>query len=181
MNNNLSFSNTLIIWAGIVTFLALFMIPQLFDFGMNRFFFLRWDFHVWIIQFFSSQLLHWSILHFAFNTIFILYFWNIIEQTLGYKKMFVFFVLNSIFLWLLLTFLTAVNTVWASGFAMAILAYYTIELYKIRHPDYGWWVTALMINIWIWLLPGISLLWHLWGALFWVIFWYGNNIYKKYI
>ena len=177
----LSFSNTLIIWAWIVTFLALSVYPQLYDFGINRYFFLQGEYHVWIVQFFSSQLLHWSLLHFAFNTIFIIYFWNIIEQTLWYKKMFIFFILNSIFLWVVLTFLSLVNTVWASGFAMAILAYYTLELYSVRHPDYQWGITALVINILIWFIPGISLLWHLWGAIFWAVFWFGYNYYKKYI
>ena len=177
----MTFTNTLIFWMCIVSALAIVFFPELYVFGMHRYNFDTWLYHLWIVQFFSSQLLHWGALHLFMNIIFIGYFWNTIERLLGYQKMLLFFVLNSIFLWLLLTFLSLVNTVWASGFAMAILAYYTLELYSVRHPDYQWGITALVINIWIWFMPGISLLWHLWGALFWAVFWFGYNYYKKYI
>lgn len=179
--NNFTFTNTLIIWASIITFLALSLFPELYLFGINRFFYTTWEYHIWVTQFFSSQLLHGSILHLAFNVVFVWYFWNAIERTLWYQKMFLFFILTSIFLWVLITFVSGVNTVWMSWFAMAILAYYTLELYSVRHPDYQGGITALIVNIMIWFIPGISLLWHLWGAIFWVIFWFWYNYYKKYI
>ena len=177
---NLSFTNTLIIWAGIITLLALSVFPDLYIFGMNRYFYLQSQYHIWGVQFFSSQLLHGSILHLAFNVLFIWYFWNAVERLIWYKKMLLFFVLNALFLWVLITFLSPANTVWMSWFAMAVLAYYTLQLYSIRHPEYTWWITALVINIAIGFMPGISLLWHLWGAIFWAVFWYWHMYYKKW-
>lgn len=178
--HQLSFTNTLIIGSVIVSLLALTLFPDLDVFGINRYFYLQWQYHLWFVQFFSSQLLHGSIIHLAFNILFVGYFWNTIERLLWYKKMFLFFVLNAIFLWVLITFLSPANTVWMSWFAMAVLAYYTLQLYSIRHPEYTWWITALLINIAIGFMPWISLVWHLWGAIFWVLFWYGCEYYKKY-
>jgi hypothetical protein len=59
-----------------------------------------------------------------------------------------------------------------SGFAMAIIAYYTLQLKSINHPDYKWGITALTINVFIWFVPGISLIWHLfWAIAWWIYFW----------
>ena len=178
-----SFSNTLIVFACIVTFFALFINPSLFIFWINDNYYSAWLYHVWILQFFSAQLLHGSSLHLLFNMIFVGYFWNIIERTLWYQNMCIFFVLTSVFLWLSITFLSAPhsNTVWMSWFAMAILTYYTLELYSIKHPDYRGGITVIVINVLIWFMPNISLLWHAWGVVFWILFWYGYYLYKKYI
>ncbi len=177
----LTFTNTLIFGMSIISALAIVFFPDLYAFGMHRYNYDIWLYHLWIIQFFSSQLLHWGAVHLFMNMVFIGYFWNAIERLLGYHKMFLFFTLNAIFLWVVLTFASWGVSVWASGFAMAVLAYYTLQLYSIRHPDYRWWITALSLNILIWFYPGISLIGHLWGAVFWAIFWYGHTWLKKYI
>lgn len=169
-----SISNYLIIISIFFTFLA-FYHPWLYNFGMNSYFLNRWIYHIYFIQFFTSNFLHWWILHLLFNSIFIYYFWNIVELILWSKKYLIFFVFTAIFNGLLLTILSAWNTIWISWFAMAILAYYTLELKEQKNPEYNWWITALVINIVIWFHPQISLFWHLFWAIAWVIFYLINR------
>lgn len=169
--NKLTFSNILILLSIVFT-LLIFMFDSLYLFWMNRAFFNAGMYHMWILQFFTSQFIHGWILHLLFNSLFIYYFWNILETIIGYKKMIVFFLWNTIFLWLLITFLWAWNTVGISWFALAVLTYYTLLLRQQKNPEYTGWITAIIINIAIGLSPGISFLGHLWGMIFGGIFFF---------
>jgi len=146
------------------------MFPSIMLFGMNDFFFSQGRYFEWTIQMFSSQFLHGGPMHLLMNAFFVLYFWNVLERRIGSGQFLLFFILCSLFLWVLITFLTNSNTIWMSGFALATLSYYTALLYKLKNPEYTGWVTAIVINIAIWFVPGVSFLGHLWGAVFWVIF-----------
>ncbi len=169
-------SNTLIAISLLFTGLT-FVLPGIYKFGMNDIFFNAGMYHYWFLQMFSSQFLHWGIMHLAMNGIFILYFWNVLEWTIGKNKYLTFFISCSIFIWIVLTFLTSANTVWISWFALAVLTYYTLILYSRWNPEYTGWITAIVINIAIWFTPGISFMWHfsgmVFGALFWYISWWG--------
>jgi len=169
MRNNLwTLSNSLMFLCLIFTVLSTIIDLRLF--GMNAYFYDGWNYLYWILQMFTSQFLHGSPLHLMMNAFFVLYFWNVLERLIGEKKMIVFFILNTVFLWVCLTLFTNANTIWISWFAMALLSYYTLELYRRWNPEYTWGVTALVINIGVGFYPGISLIGHLWGAIFWLIF-----------
>ncbi len=167
-------SNILIVISIFFTALTFFF-PNIYIFGMNNYFLSEWNYPLWFLQMFTSQFLHGWVLHLLMNSIFIYYFWNILELIIGQRKMILFFIFNSIFLGLFLTFMWAGNTVWISWFALAILTYYTIQLYSVKNPEYTGWLTAIALNILIGLSPGISFLGHLGGMIFWVIFWCINR------
>lgn len=65
----------------------------------------------------------------------------------------------------LLIFAPQSLTIGISGWCMAILSYLWIDLYMTRHPMAPQILTMLAINIGIGLIPGISLVGHLAGAI----------------
>ena len=166
----LTVSNILIAISAVFTLFA-FANSNLYIFWMNDGFFQAGKYNIWIAQMFSSQFLHGSIMHIVANSFFILYFWNVLEKRIGAQRMLVFFITCSMFLGILITFLSGANTVWISGFALAVLTYYTLLLRQQWNPEYMWWVTAIVLNILIGLSPGISFLWHFWGMVYGFIFW----------
>lgn len=167
-NSPWTVSNTIMVLCLIFT--AISYVVDLRLFSMNLYFYSQGNYPYWLLQMFTSQFLHWGPLHLMMNAFFVLYFWNALERIIWEKKMILFFILNAIFLWVCLTFFTNANTIWISWFAMALLSYYTLELYSRWNPEYTWGITALVINIWIGFTPGISLVGHLGGAVFWVVF-----------
>lgn len=169
--DKISFSNILVLLCFLATF-AVTLYPNLYQFGLNRDFFEQGIYHVWIIQFFTSQLLHGNFLHFLSNAIFLFYFWNILEQFIGRERMMFFFMSTSIFIWLGLTFFDAGNTVGISGFALALLTYYTLLLWKKRNPEYTGGITAIVLNIALWFVPWISFWGHFLGFIFGVVFFF---------
>lgn len=175
--NKLSFSSILILLSLVAT-LAVTYIPNLYQFGMNRDFLDQGIYHIWVIQFFSSQLLHGSFFHFLWNAIFILYFGNSIERIIWEQKYIIFFIGNSIFLGLLLSYLHTPNTYWISGFVLALLTYYTLALWKVWNNEYRWWITAILINIFIGFMPGVSFWGHFWGMIFWAVYFFLNQLFK---
>jgi membrane associated rhomboid family serine protease len=178
MLHKLSVSNILILVSAIFTLIA-YINQWFYAYWMNTVFLNTGQYHVYAMQFFSSQFLHGWILHLAMNAVFIFIFWNAVENILGANKYALFFILSSLFTGLAITLFWSGNTVWISGFAMAVMAYYTLYLKSRNHPDYKWWVTALVINIWIWLSPWISLLGHLFWAIAWGMYYYALKILKK--
>lgn len=170
--NKITVSNGLVLISLFFTILTFVPFLWIYQFGMNDIFFDQGKYFMWIIQFFTSQFLHGGIMHLAMNAIFILYFGNVLEWIIGAQKYLVFFILNAIFLWITITLLSDANTVWISGFAMAVITHYTLYLWSRGNPEYTGWVTAIVINIAIGLAPWISFLWHFWWMLFWAIFWF---------
>lgn len=174
----MSISNTLILISLATTILATIN-PDFYNFWMNLVYLNIWDYTGLILQFILYQFLHWWILHLFSNSIFIYLFWNPLESLIWKKKFLIFFVLSSIFVWVLLLLFSSWNTIWISGFCMALLSYYTLELYKKWNPEYKWWITAIILNIAIWFVPWISLVWHLFWAIAWIIFFGIMNLKKK--
>ena len=196
MQNRFTVSNAFLFLCVVAT-LAATVFPELnlyWNWWVNSFYLDQWNYVHFFLQFFTWVFLHWWILHLAMNSIFILYFWNIVEIMLGKKKYIVFFLFTAMFIWIgLALFVPYQNTVWISGFALALLTYYTLELWWQKNPEYTWWITAIIINVWIWFYPGISLYGHLFWVIAWAIFyffhrsffskqeiWFMSN-YKKFI
>jgi membrane associated rhomboid family serine protease len=143
---------------------------------MNTSFLEKWEYYYYFLQFFTSNFIHWDIMHLLFNALFIYIFWNIVEIIIWKKKYLSFFIFISLFNWVLLSiFASHQNTIWISWFALAILTYYTLQLKSQNDPDYKWWITAIIINIWIWFLPWISLFWHIFWVIWWIIFYLINR------
>jgi membrane associated rhomboid family serine protease len=167
--NNITFSNLLIVFSFIITILA-FSYNNLYSFWINNHYFDIWLYHIYIIQFFTGNFLHGNIMHIFFNSMFLYFFGNIVEWLIWRKKMILFFIFCSIFIWVILTNITNINTIGISWFCMAIISFYTLELKSKNNPEYKWWITAIIINIGIGFLPWISLYGHLLGAIAWVLF-----------
>lgn len=179
MRKNYSISNLFIIISLLLTIL-LYFYPWLILFSNNRYFLYTWEYYYIPLQFIIGTFLHWSILHILFNSIFIYYFWNIVENIIWVNNYLKFFIFSIIFIWIWLLLSSSWNTIWISWFAMALLSYYTLELKSKNNPEYKWWITAIIINIVIWLDSNISMQWHILWAIAWIIFYFFiNDIFRK--
>ena len=181
-NKELSISNILIWLSFFATILSIFN-SNLFIFWMNNYFLNRWEYHFYILQFFTSNFLHWWVMHLFFNSMFIYYFWNQIESIIWKKRYILFFLISIILtgIWLTIIWLHTqpTNTIWISWFCMALITYYTIHLKNINHPDFRWWITAIIINLAIWLQPQISLFWHFFWVISGILFYYFDDRFLK--
>lgn len=173
--NSYSLSNIFIAISFITTAVVI-SIPEYYSYWINSFYLEQWFIHIFIFQLFIWIFMHWWILHLLVNSLFIFFFWNIVENLIGIKQYILLFLITLFITGTSLILLTNGNTVWISWFAMSLLWFYTARLYKIWDPEYKWWITAIIINIVIWLSPGISLIWHLSGAVIWIIY---GLFYKK--
>ncbi len=176
--NKLTISNMLILISAVFTVFATIN-SNYYRYGMNDMFLRAGEYHIYAMQFFSSQFLHWGLLHLTMNALFIYIFWNAVEHITGIKKYILFFVFSAWIIGLSITLLWSWNTIGMSGFAMSVVAYYTLQLKSVNHPDYKWWITAIVVNIAIGLTPGISLLGHLFWAIAWVVYYYLLKIWNK--
>ncbi len=143
-------------------------------------FWMHWDFlhthyYLVLLQFLLYNFLHWWLFHLFMNMAFLWYFWTIIENMLGFNKYLWFFVFSTIFNWIALLLFSSWVTVWISWFLLGLLSFFTIYLYHQNNDEYKWWITAIIINIVVWFTPGISLVWHLFWAISWVLFFYFNK------
>jgi len=179
LTKRFTISNLLILISIVFTAIWYFSSSFISEWWINNFYLREWKFFHYIIQIFSWTFIHSWITHLFMNSIFIYYFWNIIEIILWKTKYLIFFILFVISNWIILAFLNDSNVIWISWFAMAILTYYTLELKKQNNPEYKWWLTAIFINIAIWLLPWISMLWHINWVIFGIIFYFFNNDFFK--
>ena len=159
--------------------LSLFLSPSLWAYGFNPATFFSGNFALFWAQVFLFQFLHGGFFHLMFNALFIHIFGNSVEYILGRSAYIAFFIFNALFIaWGLLVFSQGI-TIGISGFAMAVLAFFTLTLRERKNPEYKWWITALIINIIIGLHPQISLVGHLAWAISWIIFFLFHKIHKK--
>lgn len=174
----MSISNILIAVSAISTVFAKIE-PWFYQFWINSFFLNNWIYYIFIIQFLAYQFLHWWIFHILFNSIFIYIFWNQLEALIWREKFIIFFIFNTVFVWISLLLFWTWTTIWISWFCMALITYLTLDLYKKWNLEYKWWLTAIIINIAIWLSPWISLIWHLFWSIAWALFYFLNNKKKN--
>jgi len=175
-----TFSNFLILISILFTVIG-YLIPWFIsEWSINNRFLYQNNYFHWVIQFFTWTFIHWGLLHLLMNSIFIYYFWNILELVMWKNKYISFFILSVIFNWVLLSyFASSQYTIWISWFALAIITYYTLELKSQKNPEYKWWLTAIIINLWIWFYPWVSFYWHLFWVVFWIIFFYLTKDFIK--
>ena len=138
------------------------------EYWMNSFFYLRWDYIHLAIQYLMFEFLHWWFLHFASNSIFILIYWNILEEWLWKRMYLLFFLLNIPIVGSAILFFSNWNTIWISWFAMAILAFMFAHLRKRWSEDAKWAWFLLVLNLVIWINSWISFIWHLSWAIYWI-------------
>lgn len=169
-----SFSSILIVLSIIITTIAMIE-NKLYTLGINSFFLDAWKYYIFILQIFIGTFLHWGVIHLLMNSIFIHIFWNIVEIIMWRNKYIIFFLFSIIFNAIAIILFTEGNTVWISGFAMALITYYTFELKSKNNPEYKWWFIAIILNLGIWFSPGISLIWHLFWAIWWGLFYLYNK------
>ena len=170
-NKRLTISNVFI-FLSFLGMMAWYISDQANAFGMHPLFLHQWAYGFVALQFWAYQFLHGGIFHFFSNAIFLFLFGNLVENRMGKWRYFLFFLINTVFVGCALLFLTNGITIGISWFAMAILAYYMLELKKIGHPEYRSALMMLVINILIGFSSGVSLVWHLFGAIFGGIFWF---------
>lgn len=178
--HSISISKILILFSFFWT-LAVYFYPEITIFWLNKQFLNEWNYLFFLLQILIYNFLHWGIMHFLFNAIFIYYFWSVLELLIWKKKFIIFFIFTAIFNAIFINLFEIWNTttIGISGFAMAIISYYTLELKSKNNPEWKGWVTAIILNIWIWFMPNISLYWHLFWAIAWIIFYFLNKEYFK--
>lgn len=173
--HKISVSYLLIAISFIITILT-YVFPWIYVFWMSNHFLAEWNYLVYFLQMIFYSFIHWWIMHLFMNSIFLYFFWWPLELLMWRWKFLIFFLFVTIFNWIFLTiFQWDVNTIWISGFCMALLSYYVLELKSRNNPEYKWGLTAITLNIIIWFIPWISLFGHLFWAIAWVVFYYINK------
>ena len=160
--------------------LAAFAMPMIYEYWMNKYFLgVNPNYYSFISQFLLYQFIHGWVLHLLSNSIFLYIFWNLIEKQIWTHRYILFFALNTFAVWISLLIFSSWNTVWISGFAMAVMWYAFMHLRKIKHPDYKWAWTFIILNVLIWIWSNVSLIGHLSWALFGMLFFYLTDLTKK--
>ncbi len=174
----MSISNILIFLSVIFTSISLFY-PEIYTFWMNKYFLDNWKYHIYFIQFFTSNFIHWWVFHLLFNSVFVFYFWNFLEWLIWRSKFTIFFLFSIFFNWIIITIFSNNNTIWISWFALALLTYYTLELRSRKMNEYKGGITAIIVNIIIWFVPWVSFIWHVAWVIAWIIFYLINKDYFR--
>jgi rhomboid protease GluP len=165
-------SYTLMFLSGVVS-LFVWSHKEFFRYGMNRMYYMQWDYPNFLKQVGLFQFIHGDILHLVMNSYFLYSAGPTLERLLWESNFVIFFLTTTIIsVFALYVFAPRSNTIGISGFCMAILAYLWIVLYMIGDPWASQIGTLLIINIAFWFAPGISFVGHAAGALSGVAFWY---------
>ena len=167
------YSHVFILISCTVSFLAWYVYPQFMNYGISRnYVYLGW-YLTFLLQIIFYQFLHWNLLHLLFNSYFLYQIWPEVESRMKRDEFMVFFLMNTLFVALSLLALAPNSvTVGISWFAMALLSYLFIDLYSVRHSmawQLGFW---LFLNVLTGFFGNISLVWHVSGAVFWILWWY---------
>ena len=161
----------LIVLSVIVTVFA-WQNKSLIQYGMNREFLPKNDFTSFWKQVALFQFIHGDVLHIVMNSYFLYSAGPIVEEILGSGRFIVFFITSTLFsVAMLYFFAPKQNTIGISGFCMSILSYLWIFLYTTGSSGTEEVWRLLIINIVIGLFPGISLVGHIAGAIWWALFW----------
>lgn len=174
----LTISNSLIIISIIFTLIS-FQNEEIMYLWMNSDFLIQQNYIKFLFQICFYSFIHGSIMHLVFNSLFLYIFWNQVEQSIGNKLYILFFILTTLFNTIFILIFSTWTTIWISGFGMALLSFYTYNLYNKNDSEYKWWITAIIINILLWFSSTISLTWHLFWALFWCLYYFILKTIKK--
>lgn len=130
-------------------------------FWMHNTFFLSWNYEQVALQFLFYSFLHGSFFHLLFNSIFIYFFGNIVENIVKEKTYILFFLFSTLFNGIFIALFSNGTTIGMSGFWLSILTFYTLFLFFQKNQEYRWGITAIILNVALWFIPGISFVWHL--------------------
>lgn len=165
-------SYILILASGVVS-LIVWQNKWLFQYGFNRSYYSEGKYSEFLKQIWLFQFIHGDILHLVMNSYFLYVAWPILESGLWTLNFLIFFLSTTIVsIFGLYVFAPRSNTIGISGFCMALLSYLWITLYTVGDAEASRIGTLLIINIAFWFMPGISLVWHLTGALWGIAFWF---------
>lgn len=159
----------------VIVFLLGFIFPNLLvTFGFHSASLFSHDYIVFLTQLLVFQFLHGDILHLLFNAYFLYVIGPEVEARMSKVQFSLFFLGSTLFVALGLVLLEDpyVVTVGISGFCMALLSYLWVDLKNRNNPEANQIMILLAANIAIWLIPGISMVWHLAGAVFGLLYWY---------
>lgn len=81
------------------------------------------------------------------NVLFFLIIGRVVEETHGAKYVTLLWIVTTIFVGLILIFLSDGITIGGSGFAMSLLSVYTYDFYRRRDPQYRAGILLIVINI----------------------------------
>ncbi|MBC7503878.1 rhomboid family intramembrane serine protease [Candidatus Gracilibacteria bacterium] len=170
-----SLSHLLILICLIITSLG-FIFPELIGrYGMNSQYYRSGDYLSLLVQVMLFQFFHGGILHLLANSYFLYIAGPDVEARMSGDRYTWLFITSTLFVAIALLIFTPQSlTIGISGFCMAILSYLWLDLYTTHHPMAPQIFAMLAINIGIGLIPGISLVGHLsgaiWGLVWWAIF-----------
>lgn len=125
------------------------------------------------------QFLHWGPFHLLMNSLFLYQAWPEMESRMSRQNFIRFFIGSTLFVAVALVLFSNGLTIGMSGFCMALLAYLWIDLYTTRHPMSNQILIMLAFNVGIGLMPGISLVWHLFGAIWGLVWWKFFKTWKR--
>ena len=125
------------------------------------------------------QFLHWGPFHLLMNSLFLYQAGPEVESRMSRTHFIRFFIGSTIFVAVALALFSSGVTIGMSGFCMALLSYLWIDLHTTRHPLANQILIMLAFNVGIGLMPGISLIWHLFGAIWWLVWWKFFKTWKR--
>lgn len=178
MHPRLSVTNIFLLISFFFSLITL-VYPELYIFWINDAYLMEHNYLYVALQFLFYGFIHNSLLWIVVNFLFVYYFWNEVETMLGDKKFLLFYVVWTIIIWLSLLLWGTGNTVWMNGISTGFIAYYTYELYKRGNPSYRSGLTALAVNIVLWVVPWISMLAIITGGIYgWIVFQINKKLLK---
>lgn len=167
-----SLSHLLIVFCVIIGVLGI-QFPELIGrFGLTRNYLISGDYLSLLVQVLLFQFLHGGFLHLFMNSYFLYSAGPTLEARMSPDRFTWFFISSTIFVAVALFIFAPYSlTIGISGFCMAILSYLWIDLYTTRHPAASQILVMLLLNVGIGLIPGISLVGHMAGAIWGIIWW----------
>ena len=167
-----SLSHLLIVFCVIIASFWIFFPELVHRFGLSVIHLRSGDYLSLLVQIVLFQFLHGGWFHLFLNSYFLYSAGPTLEARMSPDRYTWFFITSTIFVAIsLLIFAPQSLTVGISGFCMAILSYLWIDLYTTHHPAASQILVMLIINVGIGIMPGISLVGHLSGAVWWLIWW----------
>jgi membrane associated rhomboid family serine protease len=144
---DVSFSNLLIIASAAAT-LASMARPALGNaYALHPYFVLIGDYVDFVPQVILFQFFHVGFWHLFGNSVALLLFGNTVEKIMGTARYAWFFAGSTLFVAACILVFSQAPTVGISGFAMAVLAYFALELRAQKHPEFGGIAIMVIINI----------------------------------
>jgi len=86
----------ILLFACILLTLASFFTPQFHDFGMNGYFLMRGEYHLFLLQLILYSFLHGGVMHLLMNSIMLWFFGKDLEEKIGSIWFLMFFIFTTL-------------------------------------------------------------------------------------